>query len=67
MRIYGDANTPYEKLKEVDKTLKESCLNTGTTFAQLDQIDYKYSDNGWAKIMRQQKHKAFEEILDIRE
>lgn len=64
-RIYGDANTPYEKLKEVDITLKISCLEQKNTFAQLDQIAYRYSDNEWAKIMRKQEHKAFEEILDI--
>lgn len=65
MRVYGEANTPYEKLKEIDKTLKVSCLKPNHTFAQLDQIAYKYSDNEWAEMMRKKEPKAFDEIRGI--
>ncbi|PIR98744.1 hypothetical protein COT87_03115 [Candidatus Collierbacteria bacterium CG10_big_fil_rev_8_21_14_0_10_44_9] len=57
IRIYGEANTPYEKLKEVDKTLKVSCLKHNQSFAQIDQIAYQYSDNEWAKMMRKKSLK----------
>lgn len=65
MRIYGEANTPYEKLKEINKTLKVSCLKPNHSFAQIDEIAYKYSDNEWAKIMRKHEPKAFDEIRSI--
>lgn len=65
VRIYGEANTPYEKLKEVDQTLTTSCLKPNHTFAELDQIAYKYSDNEWAKMMRKKEPKAFDEIRGI--
>ena len=65
IRIYGEANTPYEKLKEVDKTLTISCLKPNHSFAQIDQIAYKYSDNEWAKMMRKKEPKAFDEIIGI--
>ncbi|MBU2025987.1 integrase [Patescibacteria group bacterium] len=64
-RIYGEANTPYEKLKEIDKTLKTSCLKPSLSFPYLDTIAYQCSDNEWAKIMRQQEHKAFDEVTAI--
>ena len=66
VRVYGEANTPYEKLKEIDKTLPTSCLKPNYSFPQLDdQIAYQYSDNDWAKIMRKNEPKAFDEIRGI--
>ena len=51
--------TPYEALKELDTSeqyLKEK------TFKELDKIAYKYNDNEYAKIMRNEKIKLLEAI-----
>lgn len=51
-KIYGQYTTPYEKLKEVSKTLKKNFLKPGVTFKDLDKIAYLMSDNEYAKILR---------------
>lgn len=54
-----EAKIPYEKLKEVSKNLKRSFLRPGATWGKLDQIAYQYSDNEFAKILREEEKKLF--------
>lgn len=64
-KIYAEAMVPYEKLKQVDRQLKHSCLKPGVGFEQLDKIAYQYSDNEFADMMRQQERKLFATIQKI--
>lgn len=57
-----EAKIPYGKLKEVSKNLKRSFLKPGITFGKLDKIAYKYSDNEFAKILREEEKKLFDLI-----
>ena len=54
-----EAKIPYEKLKEVSKDLKRNFLKPGITFRKLDEIAYKYSDNEFAKILREEEKKLY--------
>lgn len=60
--IYGQATTPYEKLKEVSKDLETNFLKSKTSFKQLDKFAYNESDNDFALKMRQQETKIFSKI-----
>lgn len=51
-KIYGQATTPYEKLKEVSKEQNKNFLKQGLTFEKLDIIAYEMSDNEFAKLLR---------------
>lgn len=59
-KVYNLYQTPYEFLKSLPKA--ETYLKKGTTFEQLDQIAYSQSDNEFAKIMREEERKLFQEI-----
>jgi hypothetical protein len=59
-KIYGQYTTPYEKLKEISKDVKENFLNFGQSFEKIDIIAYKYSDNEFAKILRLNQEKLFD-------
>ena len=57
-----EAKIPYEKLKEVSKNLKRNFLKPGVTLGKLDRIAYKYSDNEFAKILREEEKRLFDLI-----
>ena len=58
-KIYGQATTPYEKLKEVAKNIKIDFLKDGITFKKLDRIAYEKSDNEFARILRSKERELF--------
>ena len=64
-KIYDEAMVPYEKLKEVNQRLKQSCLKKGVSFKQLDKVAYRYSDNQFAEILREKERKLFDTIQRI--
>lgn len=61
-QIYGQATTPYEKLKEVSQQLKTNFLKKDISFNKLDEFAYRESDNQFAKKMREQETKLFSRI-----
>lgn len=65
-KIYGQATTPYEKLKEVGRQLKQNFLKPNTSFKQLDQFAYQQSDNQFATKMRKEEVKLFEKISKMK-
>lgn len=65
-KIYGQYTTPHEKLKEVSLALKKNFLIPGQTFAKLDIMAYKESDNESAKTMRQKQSELFRKKYVIR-
>jgi len=64
-KIYDEAMMPYEKLKQVDRQLKKSCLKPGISFQKLDEIAYRYSDNRFAALMREEERRLFATIQKI--
>lgn len=62
-KVYGHYTTPYEKLKEVSKSLNQNFLKPGLTFEQLDIIAYQMSDNEYAKILRDKQHELFKDNI----
>jgi len=61
-KVYGQATTPYEKLKEVcslTKNQDKEILRDGVSFDNLDKIAYKMSDNEFACLMRKEQNKVF--------
>ena len=60
--VYGQATTPYEKLKEVSRHLHTNFLKPGVTFAQLDKFAYQESDNQFAHKMREHETQLFSKI-----
>lgn len=58
-KIYGQATTPYEKLKEVSKQQNKNFLKSGQSFEKLDIMAYQMSDNEFAKIMREKQNELF--------
>lgn len=64
-KVYDEAMVPYEKLKQIDQRLKQSCLKPGISFQQLDEIAYRYSDNEFAALMREEERKLFATIQKI--
>ena len=61
-KVYGQATTPYEKLKEISKLKKENFLKKGIILGGLDIIAYQYSDNEFARIMRMKEKQLFDKI-----
>ncbi|MFH1967210.1 MAG: integrase, partial [Patescibacteria group bacterium] len=61
-KIYGQATTPYEKLKEVSAQLKENFLKPNLDFTRLDKFAYQYSDNQFAYKMRMKEKQLFDKI-----
>ncbi len=61
-RVYGQATTPYGKLKEVSCKLKQNFLKPGLSFKLLDKIAYQESDNEFVLKMRKQETKIFDKI-----
>lgn len=59
-KSYFTYMTPYDKLKSLPTASK--CLKKGLTFADLDIIAFQYSDNQFAKLMREQEAKLFAKI-----
>lgn len=56
---YGQTTIPYEKLKEVSRKKRRNFLKEEITFEELDKIAYQYSDNEFAKLMREAESKLF--------
>jgi len=65
-KIYGQATTPYEKLKQVSKQLKQNFLKPENNFKQLSQFAYQKSDNQFAIKMRKEEVKLFEKISKMK-
>jgi len=61
-KVYGQAATPYEKLKEISKLKKKDFLKKGIIFEKLDIIAYQCSDNQFARIMRMKEKQLFDKI-----
>ena len=61
-RKYETWMTPYERLKSLKNA--ESYLKPGITFKKLDAIALKYTDNEFAKIMKREKNKLFNSIMN---
>jgi hypothetical protein len=59
-KIYGQYTTPYEKLKEVSRSLKTNFLKPEQSFPKLDIMAYEYSDNEFAKRLREEQEKLFD-------
>ena len=59
-RIYHSYQPPYEALKAIRGGRK--FLKPGESFAKLDILAYQYSDNEFAKQMRQEQRKLFDTI-----
>jgi hypothetical protein len=58
-RIYGEATTPYEKLKEILHQSGKNFLKPNISLETLDKIAYEKSDNEFAKMMREEERKLF--------
>lgn len=58
-KIYGQATTPYEKLKEISKDKNRNFLKPKITFEKLDIIAYERSDNEFARILRTKERELF--------
>jgi hypothetical protein len=58
-KIYGQATTPYEKLKEVSKEKHANFLRSDITLEKLDTLAYQKSDNEFAKILRHEEQQLF--------
>jgi len=62
-KIYNEATTPYEKLKQVVKANPtKNILKKGITLAKFDKIAYANSDNEFAEILRKQERILFNKI-----
>lgn len=59
-KVYDNYKVPYEFLKKMPKS--KSYLKPGLSFAQLDKIAYKMSDNDFAEILRTQERLLFKKI-----
>jgi len=64
-KIYGQATTPYEKLKEVSKKKNINLLKPNISFEKLDIIAYEKSDNEFARILRYEERELFK-IIEAR-
>lgn len=63
---YGQASVPYEKLKTLVLSRPDKqILKPETTLSQLDQIAYQYSDNQFARILREEERKLFTKINNL--
>lgn len=60
-KVYTIYQTPYEALKGI--TGVGRFLKPGQTFGKLDIIAYKYSDNEFAQILRDEERKLFDLIM----
>lgn len=60
-KAYHIYQTPYEALKGIKGA--DRFLKPGQTFAKLDIIAYKYSDNEFAQILRNEERKLFDIIM----
>lgn len=58
-KLYNQATTPYEKLKEICDQKRENYLKSGLTFNQLDVFAYAHSDNDFAALMRKAEQELF--------
>ena len=58
-KIYGQASTPYEKLKEVSRLKSRNFLKPENSIEKLDIIAYERSDNEFAKILRSEERELF--------
>jgi len=65
-KIYGQATTPYEKLKETGSLLKQNFLKPGLAFDQLDKTAYAQSDNQFAAKMRLKEKQLFSKISQMK-
>jgi hypothetical protein len=59
-RIYNSYLTPYDALKGITEGYK--FLKPGISFKKLDTIAYRYSDNEFAEILRNEERKLFDLI-----
>jgi len=61
---YAEAKVPYDKLRELSQT-QTIKLQPKVSWEQLQATALHYSDNEFAKLMRQQEHGAFDTLIDI--
>jgi len=66
IKIYGQAATPYEKLKETGRLLNQNFLKPGLDFDRLDKIAYAESDNLFAAKMRLKEKRLFSKISQMK-
>ena len=59
---YENMMTPYDKLKSLPES--EKYLKLGLSFAILDQVAMKMSDNQAAKILKEERQKLFNQIFE---
>jgi len=62
-RLYHTYQTPYEALKNIKEG--EKFLKPNLSFEKLDKIAYKYSDNEFAQILRNEEKKLFDLITKV--
>jgi hypothetical protein len=62
-RLYHTYQTPYEALKNIKEG--EKILKPNLSFEKLDKIAYKYSDNEFAQILRNEEKKLFDLITKV--
>jgi hypothetical protein len=60
--VYHQAMTPFDKLKEIAKTIKTSFLKPQHSWEKLDKIAKEFSDNQFAEILRKEERKLFDLI-----
>ena len=60
--LYKNMMTPYDKLKSLPES--EKYLKPGISFAILDQVAMKMTDNQAAKILKEQRLKLFNQIFE---
>lgn len=61
-KVYNLYQVPYERLKSLPNA--KQYLKEGITFADLDKIAYSHSDNEFARIMRKEEDKLFQQIRE---
>ncbi len=64
-RVYGEAKTPYRKLKEVYQQTGKDFLKKMISWEKLDKIEKEYSDNEFAEILRKEETKIFNENIRL--
>jgi len=62
-RLYHTYQTPYEALKNIKEG--EKFLKPNLSFEKLDKIAYRYSDNEFAQILRNEEKKLFDLITKV--
>ena len=61
-RVYGETMVPYDKLKQIAKTIQKPLLKSSTSWKKLDTIALQYSDNEFAELVRKEERRIFNKI-----